>query len=122
MVQRRAFLIGVSSALVFASIGDRASAQSAEVSLFKVVGAKDDVIVGLTGEELAKFGPGAPLDVFATELQRRGQMPVWQYASTRGAQGELVMSPVQRIVILYPGTARIEPYKPSLKVVPPAAR
>ena len=98
------------------------SAQAADVSLFKIVSAKDDMIVGLTRDELAKFGPGVPLEVFATELQRRGQMPVWQYASTRGAQGELVMSPLQRIIVLYPGTARIEPYTSNLKVVPPAAR
>ena len=66
--------------------------------------------------------PGVPLEVFATELQRRGQMAVWQYASTRGPQGELVMSPLQRIIVLYPGTARIEPYTSNLKVMPPTAR
>lgn len=92
------------------------------MSLFKVVSAKDDMVVGLTQDELAKFGPGVPLEVFAAELQRRGQMAVWQYASTRGAQGDLVMSPVQRIIVIYPGTARIEPYRSALKVIPPAAR
>lgn len=121
MLQRRTLSIGGAFALAFAPIGG-ASAQDAEVSLFKIVSAKDDMIVGLTRDELAKYGPGAPLDVFATELQRRGQMAVWQYASSRGAQGELVMSPLHRIVILYPGTARIEPYTSNLKVMPPAAR
>jgi hypothetical protein len=122
MMQRRTWLIGATLALAFAPFGDRASAQDAEVSLFKLVSAKDDMIVGLTRDELAKFGPGAPLDIFAAELQRRGQLAVWQYASTRGTQGELVMSPLQRIVVLYPGTARIEPYTSNLKVMPPAAR
>lgn len=120
-MQRRT-LIGAAIALAGAAIGDHASAQDAEVSLFKVVNAKDDMIVGLTQDELAKFGPGVPLEVFAAELQRRGQMAVWQYASTRGAQGDLVMSPVQRIIVIYPGTARIEPYRSALKVIPPAAR
>jgi hypothetical protein len=122
MLQRRTLLIGATLALAFAPFSDRASAQDSEVSLFKLVSAKDDMIVGLTRDELAKYGPGAPLDVFAAELQRRGQLAVWQYASTRGAQGELVMSPLQRIVVLYPGTARIEPYTSNLKVVPPTAR
>lgn len=122
MVQRRTFLIGVTLAPALVSIGAHASAQDREVSLFKIVSAKDDMIVGLTRDELAKFGPGAPLEVFASELQRRGQMAVWQYASTRGPQGELVMSPLQRIIVLYPGTARIEPYTSNLKVMLPAAR
>lgn len=120
-MQRRT-LIGATLALAVAAIGDHATAQDADVSLFKVVSAKDDMVVGLTQDELAKFGPGVPLEVFAAELQRRGQMAVWQYASTRGAQGDLVMSPVQRIIVIYPGTARIEPYRSALKVVPPTAR
>jgi|APThiThiocy_cv2_1041547.scaffolds.fasta_scaffold48588_2 hypothetical protein len=121
-MQRRT-LIGAAIALAGAAIGHHASAQDAEVSLFKVVSAKDDMVVGLTQDELAKFGPGVPLEVFAAELQRRGQLPVWQYASTRAAQGgDLVMSPVQRIIVIYPGTARIEPYRSALKVIPPAAR
>jgi hypothetical protein len=65
------------------------------------------------------MGPGAPVDVFGAELHRRGQVPVWQYASTRTSVGDLVMSPVQRIVVLYPGTARIEPYRSALKTLPP---
>lgn len=120
-MQRRT-LVGATLALAVAASGDHASAQDAEVSLFKVVSAKDDMVVGLTQDELAKFGPGVPLEVFAAELQRRGQMAVWQYASTRGAQSDLVMSPVQRIIVIYPGTARIEPYRSALKVIPPAAR
>lgn len=121
-MQRRT-LIGATLALAIAAPGDYASAQDAEVSLFKIVSAKDDMVVGLTQDELAKFGPGVPLEVFAAELQRRGQMAVWQYASTRAAQGgDLVMSPVQRIIVMYPGTARIEPYRSALKVIPPAAR
>lgn len=121
MVQRRT-VIGAALVLAAAPAGNRAFAQDAEVSLFKVVSAKDDLIVGLTADELGKFGPGNPLEIFAAELQRRGQMAVWQYASTRGPQGDLVMSPVQRIVVIYPGTARIEPYRSALKVMPPAAR
>ena len=121
-MQRRT-LIGAAIALAGAAIGHHASAQDAEVSLFKVVSAKDDMVVGLTQDELARFGPGVRLEVFAAELQRRGQLPVWQYASTRAAQGgDLVMSPVQRIIVIYPGTARIEPYRSALKVAPPAAR
>ena len=122
MLKRRGLLMGTAMAVAVAPIGRRAVAQDAEVSMFKVVTVKDNVIVGLTRDELAKLGTGVPIDVIATELQRRGQLSVWQYGSTRGAQGELVMSPLQRVVILHAGTARIEPYKPSLKVVPPAAR
>jgi len=122
MLKRRGLLICTAIAVAVSPIGHGALAQDQEVSLFKVVTVKDDMTVGLTREELAKFGTGVPLDVFATELQRRGQLSVWQYASTRGPQGELVMAPLQRVIILHAGTARIAPYKASLKVVPPVAR
>jgi hypothetical protein len=122
MLKRRGLLMCTAVAVAVAPVGRHAFAQDADVSLFKVVTVKDDIIVGVTREELAKLGTGVPLDVLATELQRRGQLSVWQYGSTRGAQGELVMAPLQRVVILHAGTARIEPYRASLKVVPPAAR
>jgi hypothetical protein len=96
-----------------------ARAQDAEVALFKVVSARDEVLVGLTKGDLAAMGPGIPVEAFAAELHRKGQVPVWHYASTRRSQGDLVVAPSRRIVVLYPGTARIEPYRSALEVLPP---
>ena len=109
-----AFAIALTTLLVC-----RAYADEPAVSLFKVITVKDEVVVGLPRETLAGMGHGTPLDVFAAELQRRGQMSAWQYASTKNAQRELVMSALRRVNFFCAGTARIEPYSSSLKVVPP---
>ena len=50
-----------------------------QVRLFKIVSAKDDVVVGLASDELIKFGSGSDLDVFARHLGDFGQVTVWQY-------------------------------------------
>lgn len=96
-----------------------ALAADPEVTLLRILSARDEVIVGVTGAEVEKMGRGAPLEVFAAQLQAMGQLPVWQYASQRGAGGELVMSPLRRISVFAAGTARIEPYATPLKIVPP---
>ena len=52
------------------------------VSLFKVVTAKDEVIIGLNLRELhALGGPGkAPAGVIASALASKKELTVWQYA------------------------------------------
>ena len=56
----------------------------------------------------------------AVELQSAGQLSVWQYASQKDKDGALKMMPLRRIVIFASGTARIEPYKSAVPVLPPS--
>jgi hypothetical protein len=98
-----------------------ANAQSA-VKLFKMITAKDEVVIGLTDEELRSFGPRADLDNLAERLAVAGQITVWQYAVTRGADGALVQAPLRRVAVFKSDTLRIEPYNPApLKVMLPDA-
>jgi hypothetical protein len=96
-----------------------ALAADPEVTLLRIVTARDEVVVGVTGPEIERMGRGVPLEVFSAQLQAMGQLPVWQYASQRAANGELVMSLLRRISVFAAGTSRIEPYATPLKIVPP---
>ena len=50
-----------------------------KVSLFKVVTAKDEIVIGLTEEELARF-EGKNAGGIAKALKSEGTLSVWRYA------------------------------------------
>jgi hypothetical protein len=90
-----------------------------QVKLFKIISTKDDVVVGVTSEELLKPGSGPDLDRFARQLADSGQMTVWQYAVRKDANGNLQQAPLRRIAVFRNDTLRIEPYVSPLQVVAP---
>jgi len=90
------------------------------MKLFKIVTDKDDVVVGLSEDELKSFGAGPGLDALARHLAKEGQMTVWQYAVQRGGDSSLVQAPLKRVAIFKTSTLRIEPFDPApLKVKKP---
>jgi hypothetical protein len=97
-----------------------APAWAAEVRLFKVVTEKDEVVIGLTGEELGGLA-GQDAGAVAAELAAKGEMTVWQYAVRKAENGDLVEAPLQRIGLLANGSLRVEPYSTDLTVVAPEA-
>lgn len=87
--------------------------------LFKIITAKDEIVVGLTDDELRSFGPAPDLDNLAQHLADAGQITVWQYAVKHGSDGGLVQAPLRRIAVFKSDTLRIEPYNPApLKALP----
>jgi len=68
--------------LAFAPTHGAALAQEPPVKLFKVITAKDEVVIGLTDPELRSFGPRA----LAERLVSAGQVTAWQYAVQRAAR------------------------------------
>jgi hypothetical protein len=108
------------SAIAFAPADFAAAESGADVTLFKVVTAKDDVVVGWTADELSAIGGGEPLSAVSNQLQQAGQLSVWQYATKKDQDGALKMMPLRRIVVFSSGTARIEPYDSPLPVLPPS--
>jgi hypothetical protein len=92
------------------------------IKLFKMITAKDEVVIGLSEEELRSFGPRPDVDNLAERLVSAGQIAAWQYAVKNAADGSLVQAPLRRIAVLKSGTLRIEPYNPApLKALPPDA-
>jgi hypothetical protein len=95
-------------------------AWAAEVTLFKVVTEKDEIVIGLTEDELGGLA-GQDAGAVAAELAAKGEMTVWQYAVRKAENGDLVEAPLQRIGLLANGSLRVEPYATDLTVVAPEA-
>jgi hypothetical protein len=94
----------------------------AAIKLFKMITAKDEVVIGLSEEEVRSFGPRSDVDNVAERLVSAGQITAWQYAVKKAADGALVQAPLRRIAVLKSDTLRIEPYNPApLKALPPDA-
>jgi hypothetical protein len=88
-----------------------------QVSLFKIVTAKDEIVIGMTDAELAKL-EGNPAGAIARMLVARGSMSVWQYAVRKAPTGDLEQAPLRQIGLIASESLRVEPYASPLKVVP----
>jgi len=110
--------LGLLALLLFAAHPVAVMAQDA-VKLFKVITSKDEVLIGLTSDELRALGTGPELDALAKRLATDGQMTVWQYAVRKDASGALQQAPLKRIAVFKSDTLRIEPYTTPLAVIAP---
>jgi hypothetical protein len=87
-----------------------------KVSLFKVVTAKDEIVIGVSDDELAKMD-GSAAGV-AKALVAKGSLGVWQYAVRKAANGDLEQAPLRKIGLIAADSLRVEPYATPLKVLP----
>jgi hypothetical protein len=78
-------------------------------TLFKIVTVKDEIVIGLTDDELSGFAQKDAGGV-ASALAVQGTLTVWQYAVRRGANGDLQQAPHQKIGLLSHSSLRVEPY------------
>lgn len=91
--------------------------QENKTALFKVVTSKDEIIIGLSTDELKALG-GTDAAAVAHALAQKGDMAVWQYNVHRGANGELQESPTARIGLIANSSLRVEPYSTTYAIVP----
>ena len=89
------------------------AAASAE-TLFKIVTAKDDVVVGVNEAELKELGGDA--GGIAKAIAAKGALSLWQYNVTR-KDGEMVLAPRAKIGVLANASLRVEPYTQPYKVL-----
>ncbi len=87
-----------------------------KVSLFKVITAKDEIVIGLSDDELAKMDGNAA--GIAKTLVAKGSLGVWQYAVRKAASGDLEQAPLRKIGLIAAESLRVEPYATPLKVLP----
>ena len=66
-----------------------------KVSLFKVITSKDEIVIGLTDNELAQF-EGNNAGGIAKMLVAKGSMSVWQYAVRKASTGDLEQAPLRQ--------------------------
>ncbi|MFV0674940.1 hypothetical protein [Variovorax sp. tm] len=105
----------VPAALAVRSV--RAQGAAPGVQLFKVVSSRDEVIVGADAALLGA-GSGPAVERLATQLAAKGQLTLWQYASSKDAGGALVQAPLRQIVVFKNDALRIEPYATPLPILP----
>jgi hypothetical protein len=94
-----------------------ASAQEKKINLFKVITVKDEIVIGLSADELKALG-GSDAGTVAHALAQKGDMTVWQYNVHRGPNGELQQAPTAKIGLIANSSLRVEPYTTPYAIVP----
>ena len=114
---RRLLLVTGLAGLIMESAVSLPAFAADKVSLFKVITSKDEVVIGLSEDELAQID-GRNAGGIAKMLVARGSMSVWQYAVHKSASGDLEQAPLHRIGLIAADALRVEPYATPLKVLP----
>ena len=92
-------------------------AQENKTDLFKVITVKDEIVIGLSADELKALG-GSDASAVAHALAQKGDLTVWQYNVHRGQNGELQQAPTAKIGLLANSSLRVEPYTTPYAVLP----
>jgi hypothetical protein len=88
----------------------------AMTSLFKIITVKDEITIGLSGDEMAALG-GNDAGAVARALVAKGTMTAWQYAVRKAASGDLEQAPLRKVGLIAHDSLRVEPYAGPLKVI-----
>jgi hypothetical protein len=111
-------LLGLAAAtLIMESVVIQPALAADKVSLFKIITAKDEIVIGISDDELAQVD-GKNAGGIAKALVAKGSMSVWQYAVHKSATGDLEQAPLHKIGLLAAESLRVEPYATPLKVLP----
>ena len=116
MSKRLLFGLGVAS-LIMESVVIQPAIAADKVSLFKVITQKDEIVIGMSEDELAQVD-GRDAGGIARMLVAKGSMSVWQYAVHKSSTGDLEQAPLHKIGLLATDSLRVEPYATPLKVLP----
>jgi hypothetical protein len=117
MFSRRDTLKYCALAALMAGGAQAALAQQDKTDLFKVVTVKDEIVIGLSADELKALG-GSDASAVAHALAQKGDLTVWQYNVHRGPNGELQQAPTAKIGLLANASLRVEPYTTPYVIVP----
>jgi hypothetical protein len=113
---RRDILAGGLTVAMLLSLHPAIAADSA-TSLFKVVTVKDEIVIGLSADELKALG-GTDASAVAHALAQKGDMSVWQYNVHRGPNGDMQQAPTAKIALIANASLRVEPYTTPYTIVP----
>jgi hypothetical protein len=102
--------------LVMAATGT-ARGEEKLMTLFKIITVKDEIVIGLSADELNRLG-GQDVGAVAHALSSKGELTVWQYAVRKAVNGDLQQAPLRQVAVLANSSLRVEPYTTPLAVVP----
>lgn len=103
--------------LILESIVAHPALATDKVSLFKVITSKDEIVIGLSDDELSQL-EGKNAGGVAKQLASKGSLSVWQYAVRKAEAGALEQAPLRKVGLMANDSLRVEPYTSPLKVVP----
>ena len=93
-------LLGLGLAtLIMESVVIQPAFAADKVSLFKIITAKDEIVIGITDDDLAQID-GKNAGGIAKMLVAKGSMSVWQYAVHKSATGDLEQAPLHKIGLI----------------------
>jgi len=92
-------------------------AQEKKTTLFKIITVKDEIVIGLSADELKALG-GSDAGAVARALAQKGELTAWQYNVHRGPNGELQQAPTAKIGLIANSSLRVEPYTTPYTIVP----
>jgi hypothetical protein len=113
LLRAGAALLIVSTAPAFAQGNQKDQPMT---SLFKIISVKDEIVIGLSADELSQMG-GNDAGAVAKALSSKGSLTVWQYATRKAANGDLEQAPRAKIGLIAHDSLRVEPYTTPLKVI-----
>ena len=114
-ISKRAGL-GLALACLMGSMMIEPVAAADKASLFKVVTAKDEIVIGVPDAELAQMDGNA--GGIAKALVAKGSLSAWRYAVRKADNGDLEMAPLHKVGLISTESLRVEPYPTPLKVLP----
>lgn len=117
MMSRRSFATLIAMTTLASATAPAAWAQATKTTLFKVVTAKDDIVIGLSDTELQALG-GNDAGTVAKALAQKGSLTVWQYGVKRGPNNEPQQAPTAKIGLLANTSLRVEPYTTPYAILP----
>jgi len=117
MYSRRDQLTFGALAILILAGAQAASAEENKIDLFKVITARDEIVIGLSADELKALG-GSDASAVAHALAQKGDLAVWQYNVHRGSNGELQQAPTAKIGLLASSSLRVEPYTTPYAILP----
>jgi hypothetical protein len=111
-------LLGVGAAiLIMESVVIQPAFARDKVSLFKVITPKDEIVIGISEDDLSQMD-GRNAGGVAKMLVAKGSLSVWRYAVHKSASGDLEQAPLHKVGLLASESLRVEPYATPLKVLP----
>jgi hypothetical protein len=116
-ISKRLLLAVGAATLIMESVVSHPALAGDKVSLFKVITARDEIVIGISEGDLAQI-EGQNAGGVAKMLVARGSMTAWQYAVRKSAGGDLEQAPLHKIGLIANDSLRVEPYATPLKVLP----
>ena len=100
--------LGLAGLIMESTVVQPALAADTKVSLFKVITSRDEIVIGLPDDELAKMEGNA--GGIAKALVAKGSLSVWQYAVRKSGSGDLEQAPLHKIGLIANGFITAIPY------------